>query len=265
MKKGVLSILLLLVFLSGCSSRRMVLRSETKIPPAKLAILPINNLTNDVAGAQALREIIYNALKNNPKGYEIQNIEMTDEFLVEEGITDGGQLKLVHPIETSEILGTDGLLYIDLEELSLLTLPFYHVRKICLTYRLYNMGRIYKEIPLIVANRFLDINGILKTLDDPSEGLTAAAEGIAIHQGVRLLTASLGKHELQPEMGLISMKLLNTIPIGMAGNKEYKEQMEKDILYLKKKFETGEDIVPEETKKEYIESNFTEDGILIIN
>lgn len=265
MKKGVLSILLILVFLSGCVSRKMILRSETKTPPAKLAILPINNLTNDVAGSQALREIICNTLKNNPKGYTIQNIETTDELLMNEGITDGGQLKLVHPIETTEILGTDGLLYVDLEELSLITLPFYHVRKIYLTYRLYNMGRLYAERPLVVANRFLDINGILKTLDDPSEGLAHAAEGIAIHQGVRLLTAAIGKHELQPEMSMISMKLLRTIPVGMSGDEEYEEQIEKDIHYLREKVKKGENLTPEEKKQEYIEDQLTEEGILIVN
>ncbi len=265
MRRKVFAAILLLILLTGCSSRRMVLRSDTKTPPAKLAILPINNLTNDVAGAQILREVIYNAFKENPRGYEIQKIDMTDELLLKEGITDGGQLAIMHPIELSEILGTDGLLYIDLEELSLMTLPFYHVRKIDMTYRIYNMGKLYNEEPLIVANRFLDINGILKTLDDPSDGLAHAGAGIAIHQSLRFVTAGFGQHELRPEMGMISIKLLNSIPFGMSGDKEYEIKIEKEILHLKEMFKNGEDFVPEEVEKVYIEKKIVEDGVQLIN
>lgn len=257
--------ILFLILLTGCSSRRMVLRSETKTPPAKLAILPINNMTNDVLGAQVLRDAVYEAFRQNPKGYEVQTIQETDELLLNEGITDGGQLTAIHPIELSEILGTDGLLYIKLEELSLITLPFYHVRKIDMTYRMYNMGRLYSEEPLVVANRFLDINSILKTIDDPSNGLAYAGRGIAIHQGLRFITAGLGKHELRPEMGMISLKLLNTLPFGLSGNDEYKEQVEKEILNLREKFLNKENFIPEQLGNEYIEKKIIEDGIQIIN
>jgi hypothetical protein len=265
MRRGVSITILLLIFFTGCSSRRMVLRSETKTPPAKLAILPIDNMTNDVLGAQVLRDVVYAAFRENPKGYEVQTLQETDELLLNEGITDGGQLATIHPIEVSEILGTDGLLYIKLEEMSLLTLPFYHVRKIDMTYRMYNMGRLYSEEPLVIANRFLDINGILKTIDDPSNGLAYASKGIVIHQGLRFITAGLGKHELRPEMGMISLKLLKTLPTGMAGNNVYREQVEKEILNLRKKFINKENFIPEQLENEYIEKKIIEDGIQIIN
>lgn len=265
MRRGVITTILLLIFFTGCSSRRMVRQSETNVPPAKLAILPIDNLTNDVSGAEVLREVIYAAFIENPKGYEVQPMQKTDELLLNEGITDGGQLSLVHPIELSEILGTDGLLYIKLEELSLITLPFYHVRKIDMTYRMYNMGKLYIEEPLVVANRFLDINGILKTIDDPSNGLAYAGQGIVIHQGLRFLTAGLGKHELRPEMGMISLKLLRTLPIGLAGSEEYMQQVEKEILKLREKFMNNENILPDNLENEYIEKKIIEDGIQLIN
>ncbi|WP_319205548.1 GNA1162 family protein [uncultured Ilyobacter sp.] len=265
MRRGVIITILLLIFLTGCSSRRMVRQSETNVPPAKLAILPIDNLTNDVLGAQVLREVVYAAFMENPKGYEVQTLQETDELLLNEGITDGGQLSIIHPIELSEILGTDGLLYIKLEELSLITLPFYHVRKIDMTYRMYNFGKLYSEEPLVVANRFLDINGILKTIDDPSNGLAYAGRGIAIHQGLRFLTAGLAKHELRPEMGMISLKLLRTLPIGLADSKEYREKVEKEILKLREKFMNNENFIPENLENEYIEKKIIEDGIQLIN
>ncbi|WP_319370769.1 GNA1162 family protein [uncultured Ilyobacter sp.] len=265
MRRGVLITILLLFFFTGCSSRRMVLRSETSTPPAKLAILPVDNLTNDVLGAQVLRTVIYAAFKENPKGYEVQPIEDTDELLLSEGLTDGGQLRSINPLKLSEILGTDGLLYVKLEELSLMTLPFYHVRKVDMTYKMYNMGRLYSEEPLVVANRFLDINGILKTLDDPSNGLAYASKGIVIHQGLRFITAGLGKHELRPEMGMVSLKLLRTLPIGSGWNEEYREQVEREILKLREKFIDNENFIPQKLGNEYIEKKILEDGIQVIN
>lgn len=264
MKKSGILWLFLILFLAGCTSTRTLLKSETSEVPAKIAVLPMDNLTNDVAGAQILRQVIQSTLAENYKGYEVQSLEETDELLRGVGLTDGGQLNVFHPLEISEILGVDGILYLKLSELELLTLPFYHVRRVDLTYSFYNMGRLLKEHPIIIVNRFIDINGILKTLDDPGEGLNRALTGMAVGQGVRFVTAGIADHELKPEMYMAATSLLESLPRGMCEDRGYVNKIEDELTELRKRVEEGDKIAPEGyEEKERVEGELTEEGIVI--
>lgn len=262
--RGFILCLLLSLVLIGCTSTRSLLKSETTDPPAKIAVMPIDNYTNDVGGSQILRQVIQATLAENYKGYEVQSLEETDKLLRDAGITDGGQLNVFHPIELSEILGVDGLLYLRLNELELLTLPFYHVRRVDLTYRLYSMGKLVKEKPVVIANRFIDIYGVLQTLDDPSKGAERALTGMAIGQGVRFVTAGIADHELKPEMYMASTQLLNDLPRGAGDNGDYVDMVTKELAELRQKVEDGEDIAPSDSgEKEMVEEDVTEGGITI--
>ena len=262
-RSGILWLFLILTF-TGCSSSRALLKSETTEAPAKIAVLPVDNLTNDVAEAQIIRQVIQATLVENYKGYQVQSLEETDELLRNAGLTDGGQLNVFHPIELNEILGVDGLLYLDLTELELLTLPFYHVRRADLTYRLYNMGRLYKEKPVVIANRFIDIYGVLKTIEDPSAGAERALTGMAIGQGVRFVTAGIADHELKPEMIMVATEILNGLPNGQTDNIGYVEKVEEELTGLRTRIEAGDTIAPEGyEEKERVEAEIQEGGITI--
>ena len=262
-RSGILWLFLILV-LAGCSSNRSLLKSETTIVPAKLAVLPMDNYTNDVAGAQILRQVVQAALVENSKGYEIQSIEETDELLRNSGVTDGGQLNVFHPLELSEILGVDGLLYLKLTELELLTLPFYHVRRVDMTYSIYNMGRLVKEKPVVIANRFIDLYGIIQSFDDPSKGAERAFAGMAIGQGIRFATAGIADHELKPEMYMAANELISGLPRGQFDDLGYVNLIEEQLTELRTRVEAGENIAPEENgEKERVEEEVTEGGITI--
>lgn len=264
MKRSWILWLFLILLLTGCSSTRTLLKSETSEVPAKLAVLPMDNLTNDVGGSQILRQVIHSTLAENYKGYEVQSLEETDELLRGVGITDGGQLNVFHPLELSEILGVDGVLYLRLSELELLTLPFYHVRRVDLTYSLYNMGKLLQEQPVIIVNRFIDIDGILKTLDDPGEGVNRALTGMAIGQGVRFVTAGIADHELKPEMYMAASKLMETLPRGTCEDRGYVNKIEDELTELRKRVEEGDRIAPEKVEeRERVEEEVTEEGIVI--
>jgi len=262
-RSGILLLFLILIF-TGCSSSRALLKSETTEVPAKIAVLPVDNLTNDVAGAQIIRQVIQATLAEKYKGYEIQSLDVTDQLLRDAGVTDGGQLNVFHPIELNEILEVDGLLYLTLTELELLTLPFYHVRRADLTYRLYNMGRLYKEEPVVIVNRFVDIYGVLKVVEDPSAGAERALTGMAIGQGVRFVTAGIADHELKPEMAMVATQLLNSLPKGQADNRGYVEKIERELVDLRARIEEGESIAPEGyEEKQRVEAEVQEGGITI--
>lgn len=264
MKRSWILWLFLILLLTGCSSTRTLLKSETTEVPAKLAVLPVDNLTNDVAGSQIIRQVIQSTLAENYKGYEVQSLEETDELLRNVGITDGGQLNVFHPLELNEILGVDGILYLKLSELELLTLPFYHVRRVDLTYSLYNMGKLLQEKPVVVVNRFVDIHGILKTLDDPGEGMNRALAGMAIGQGVRFVTAGIADHELKPEMYMAANDLLKSLPRGASENEGYVNKIEGELTELRERVEDGDRIAPEKIEeRERVEEEVTEGGIIL--
>ena len=97
MNRYKLFLLFILLIFIGCTPKKnFVLKPTSSISPAKLAILPINNNTNDVAGGFVFREIIYNSFKQNNCRYDIQNFKKTDKLLNEAGITDGGQLQFLN-------------------------------------------------------------------------------------------------------------------------------------------------------------------------
>lgn len=265
MRKYKLFLLFFLLIFIGCTSRKnYVLKATPSIPPAKLAILPINNNTNDIAGGSIFRKLIFKDFQQKNSGYEIQDLEETDKLLNEAGITDGGQLQFFRPIELSEILGVDGLLYIDLDELKFLTYPYYHTRSVKGTFFLYNFEKLIWVKPIRVTTKYFGIKSMFNTVsgaisgdsDRLNDGLTQAGVDIAIHQGIKYATIAGFKHELIPEMTLVSKKLFDNIPRGSQANLSYVKKSEDEIKYLRDKISNKESIVTDEMyveKKEKID------------
>lgn len=255
MKRYKLFLLFILLIFIGCTSKKnFVLKATPSISPAKLAILPINNNTNDVAGGFIFREIVDNNFKQNNHGYDIQDLKKTDKLLNQAGITDGGQLRFLRPIELSEILGVDGLLYIDLDELDFMTYPYYHTRSVQGTFFLYNFEKLIWVKPIRIAIKYFGISSALDTIsgvisgdsDKLNDGMTQAGIDIAIHQGIKYATIAGLDHELAPEMALVCQKLSNVIPRGSQSNLSYVKQSENEMKYLRDKISNQESIVTDE-------------------
>ncbi|MEI6856117.1 hypothetical protein [Psychrilyobacter sp.] len=265
MKKYKLFLLFILLIFIGCTPKQdFVLKAIPSMSPAKLAILPINNNTNDVAGGFIFREVVYNNFEQNNHGYDIQDLKKTDKLLNEAGVTDGGQLQFLRPIELSEILGVDGLLYTDLDELDFMTYPYYHTRSVKGTFYLYNFEKLVWVRPIRIAIKYFGISSAINTIsgavngdsDQLNDGMTQAGIDIAIHQGIKYATIAGFNHELAPEMALVSKKLLDVIPRGSGSDLVYVKKSEDEVKYLREKISNKESIVTDEMyieKKEKIE------------
>jgi len=262
-KYKLILLFILLIFIGCTPKSNFVLKATPSISPAKLAILPINNNTNDVAGGFIFRKVVYNNFEQNNHGYNVQNLKKTDELLNKAGITDGGQLRFLRPIELSEILGVDGLLYTDLDELHFMTFPYYHNRSVKATFLLYNFEKLVWVKPIRVAIKYFGISSALDTIsgaisgnsDQLNNGISKAGIDIAVHQGVKYATIAGFNHELAPEMALVSQKLFSVIPRGSKENLAYIKQSEDELKYLREKISNKESIVTDEMyieKKEKI-------------
>jgi len=89
--------------LSFCGCTKFRVRDYNK-RVARLAVLPFENGSNDVKGAEVTRKKLYEALIKG--GYEVLDLEKTDSLLREAGVTDGGQLRAVDLSKIAEVLGT---------------------------------------------------------------------------------------------------------------------------------------------------------------
>jgi len=259
MNKKNLVFLFILLLLVGCGPKKdFILKATPSKSPAKLAILPVNNLTNDVAGGFIFRKVLYNHLIEANKRYSIQNLEKTEKLLNEAGITDGGQLRFLRPIEIAEILGVDGLLFIDVNELSFLTYPYYHTRSVKATFYLYNFEKLIWAKPIRVSIKYFGINSAIETVsgaingdsEELNKGLTQAGIDIAIHQGIKFATIAGFDHELAPEMALVSQSLVKELPSGSINDLDYVKESEKELLYLREKISNKESIVNDEMYNE---------------
>lgn len=271
--KKVLFILTLLVMLTSCveEQKRVVQVVDGGRAPAKLAILIPNNLSNDLLGGYVERNLIYQELSNRGKGYDVLDITVTDEILINEGITDGGQLGIFHPLELCQLLQVDGLLYVDVYDMGLKTMPFYHSRYLDVQVRLFNFDKFVWQKPVKVANRVVDIEGGLDTIQDFSKGeygdaLKRAAESVAVQTLVKLGTATLFEHELKPEMLMTVTQIVDAIPVGSLNSGNYISEVNARLKELNEKVEAGEELVTEEERnktREEQQIELKEEGILL--
>lgn len=270
--KKIIVILILLLFVTACAEKkRLIQKTQVGKPPAKLAILPSTNLSNDVLGGFVLRNLTYSKLQGNPKGYEIQDLVTTDSILISEGISDGGLLHLFSPLELCQILGVDGLLYIDIYKMGMKITPFYHSRYIDSQYRMFNFSKIVWQRPISIANRVIDINGAVNALSniangDYGEALGSAAGQIIAQTVVKIGTATLFEHELKPEMLMAVEELIVNMPYGSYSNIEYLDTVNTNLEKLDKQKEAKETLsLGDEEVIEEEEINIQSTGLNIVN
>jgi hypothetical protein len=104
--------------------------------PQKVALLPTINQTNDVKGGIVFRNLLYKKLKKK-KYANLQEISWTDATLNQAGITDGGQLPTLDPTELLEMLGVDGIIYIELVKCENTPLNLFESGKVKANFKLY--------------------------------------------------------------------------------------------------------------------------------
>lgn len=272
MKKLFILLTTIIIF-NACSSTRVRLVPQGGKPPAKLAVVIPNNETNDLLGGYVLRNLFHKELvRIGGKGYIIQPRKKTDKLLNEAGLTDGGQIDHVFtPLEVCQILGVDGLVYIDIEEIGIKILPFYHSRYIVANYRLYNFNRLVWQKPVNITNRVVEIKKAINTISDISNGdYDKAAQKVGTSVGVQIaakvIIATAFDHELKPELILNMQQAVSSIPYGSKFDKLYlklvKKRLEKLDQMVKDGVNLEEAFVGPTTEKEEVVTE--ENGINVI-
>ncbi|GMR04825.1 MAG: hypothetical protein BMS9Abin23_0737 [Thermodesulfobacteriota bacterium] len=244
--KSALLSLFLLLFLLGCAGTR---RQWAEVPPNPynpvftIAVLPLNNTTNDVGGSQLVRQELQRKLSR--RQYSVMDLKDVDRVLRDKmGITLGHQLELTTPQEVGKTLGVDGLVYGYLLNFDDITTGVYNVKQVRAGFKLVETatGRVIWARGLGVksfvvggregaaltaikelATRDNEIFSTIKGLKDipglrdwqtirvlPTEKIGEAA---VLSLGESLVTRALGVH-LRAETRVLLNRVIRTMPAG---------------------------------------------------
>lgn len=194
-----------------------------------VAVLPFENMSNDLNAPDRLQQLVYLALK--PSVYEVRSIDETNARLGEFGIKDGGQLPVLDPVKIAQDLGVQGLLYGSVENFGYTNLlGYYQSRKVTLSLRFVDgtTGSTLWEKTATGSTTEVNI--------DQKKAEEAFARGLAQQLADKAL-----KLPLEPEARQAVVKALSTLPgfsfTGFAEDGSAGRRTAQDILnnVLKKK------------------------------
>lgn len=115
--------------LLGCPAGSRHFLKPGFIPPAKVAVLPFDNHTNDLNGPDIVR-FWFNHRIAEKKGYVTVPLLEVDAALRELGIVDGGQLAAIKPQQVGAALNVDALIYGELLMFDYQTTGFLNTRQV---------------------------------------------------------------------------------------------------------------------------------------
>ena len=127
--KRQLIVLLIIFSLSGCSSMGVRIAPNPANPTRTVAVLPMYNMTNNLDGAEYVRERFSEELAR--RQYAVMETAETNSILQEQtGISLGSQLEMTTPQVIGEILGVDALVYGYLLDFDDIILGIYNARMV---------------------------------------------------------------------------------------------------------------------------------------
>jgi hypothetical protein len=103
--------------------------------PLPVAVLPVNNMSNDLKAGQMFRELFKNSLQD--LGYAVAKNNDVDYLLQQNGLTDGGQLTNIPPEKLCGMLGVDAVFIGNLEKANQLTTGIYNKKEVRASMKLY--------------------------------------------------------------------------------------------------------------------------------
>jgi len=193
--------LLFAAVLCGCAIRPEFMKRPFA-PPARIAVLPFANESNNIDAPSLLQRLVWEGLSKG--GYSLQALAETTEGLRRLGITDGGQLGSKKPEEIARALGVEGCLFGTVKSFKYVTLGVYQKREVILA------GEI----------RNAEGEGIWRNLGKASRSelkleLDKAGENLARQLAVKWVE-KIVSHPLYPEMQRSVYEMLMGLP--QAGN-----------------------------------------------
>lgn len=237
MKKSLVFVMMLMVFVACGPKQRVMQKVQGGDLPAKVAILPCINVTNDILGGFVIRNLVHKELTEKYKNYEVQDIVYTDEMLATKGITDGALLGALNNLEICQLLGVDGLIYVDVYDMGMKILPFYHSRYVDFQVRMFNFNRLVWQKPVNIANRVMDLDGAMDAINQVSSGdyksaLENAGTSVGVQALVKVGVATLMEHELKPEFLMGIEEVYRALPYGNSENMKYRKKAEEKLAIL---------------------------------
>jgi len=106
---------LLMLFLAGCASRqetavtRAVHPDYQSMAPSTVAVLPFDNMSTDLDATPLIRPIVAERLRC--RGYEVPDLEWTDQILQESGVMVSHDVRSFTALELGRMLGTDAVMF----------------------------------------------------------------------------------------------------------------------------------------------------------
>ena len=122
--------------LGGCATaNKPIFISPTFDKPMKVAVLPFENMSTDLAAGELARLLFAEGI--GQKGYTVIPIEKVDEVLRKMGVTQGGQLRSLKREDMMKKLGAEGLIYGNLKAAAYVTVGIKKSKKATLAAALY--------------------------------------------------------------------------------------------------------------------------------
>jgi hypothetical protein len=199
MKLFLVIICIALIF--GCSTNKPLYKDSSFKEPMKIAVLPFENETTDLAAGELLR--LFFIIGMDEKGYEVQSFEITDKRLKMEGITDGGQLGSISSDSLLNILEVDGLIYGTLIEAKYSTLAVVSTKKVTA-----NIELIGKNNTALWKDQGTSKEGALGNITNPLQGLAEQVVDKAFEKAF----AKYKGHPLEVHIENVAYILQNKMP-----------------------------------------------------
>lgn len=120
---------LFLVFIFSCLKPKFIVDDFSQRKPKTVAILPLENMTNDIQIVNVVRQLLAEKL---PRRYfNVMPVEQTDQILRDEfEITLGEQLKLVEISQLAEKIKVDGFFMGIVEKAETVVTGIYNKKKV---------------------------------------------------------------------------------------------------------------------------------------
>src|SRR3989339_1300319 len=128
------------VFLFDCCVSTRGYKTPGFVSPLPVAVLPLNNMSNDLKAAQMFRELFKNSLQD--LGYSVAKNNDVDFLLQRNGLTDGGQLTNIPPEKLCEMLGVDAVFIGTLEKAGQLTTGVYNKNHVKASMKLFRQNEL---------------------------------------------------------------------------------------------------------------------------
>lgn len=185
-------------------------------PIARVAVLPMDNRTNDMDGPNWVRVAFHQLVPS--RYYVTMPTEQVDQVLQEKlGVTIGGQLDFTNagagaptPQKVGEALGVDGLFYGTLEDFQNLITGFYNKKKVSATFKLVNAktGQVVWE-----ATKEASQQDVQLSLSGALDAAKNKVAGAVINKALRV-------NPLQVQTDQVVYQLRREIPSGPVATAE---------------------------------------------